>query len=106
MFHERQPHNAPRWIPFGLETQVDGKILRYRVWLGGHWYAYNVQDIVSAQVIPTWQWSWPVSVNISPSGSRIVSTSGRGVLLKFSNGKQLLLGSQRPEELLKAIQNR
>ena len=103
MFHERQPRNLPRWIPFALETQVEGEHLRYRTLRAGQWREHALQDIHQARVVPAQQWSWPVSVNLGTHGSRVVSTSGQAVLIQFNNGQQLLLGSGRPEELLKAL---
>ena len=104
MFHE-QPQNVPRWLPLGLEIEVENGQLRYRVRRNGHWHEHNLHDLISAEVVSTGQWSWPVSLNAGPFGARVVSTSGRGVLLKFRNGKQLLLGSGQPEKLLRAIRN-
>lgn len=102
-FHELQPPRLPRWMPLCLETEVTADSLRYRLRRGGSWHTVALSDIEAAEVIPFQQKSWPLSVNTGPFGSRVTSTSGRGVALSLRGGKKLLLGSAEPEQLLAAL---
>lgn len=105
-FHEVQPPRLPRWMPLCLETEVTADTLRYRLRRGGSWRTVALSEIEAAEVVPLQQKSWPLSVNTGPFGSRITSTSGRGVALCLRGGKKLLLGSAEPERLLAAIRRR
>ena len=48
---------------------------------------------------------WGVRSGLGKTGAAYNVSGNRGVQLALSNGKQLLVGSQKPEELAKAIQN-
>ena len=90
-------------MPLCLETEVAGDTLRYRLRRGGSWRTVALSEIEAAEVVPLQQKSWPLSVNTGPFGSRVTSTSGRGVALSLRGGKKLLLGSAGPERLLAAL---
>jgi Family of unknown function (DUF6141) len=73
-------HRSPRRIPFGDVTQSTALTF------------HPIRDYGG----------W--GVRCGPEGRAYIVSGDRGVQLKLSNGEILLVGSQRPDELVRAIQ--
>jgi hypothetical protein len=91
-----------------LETVVcsDGLYVRFFP-LHPHFKKFIVDDIseyFTRTYKPIWEYGgWGIRCGFSKSGKAYNVKGNRGLQLVFTNGKRLLIGSQKPEQLVEAI---
>jgi hypothetical protein len=99
----------PVWFyEMRLEIRVEGDLLCYRFYgLQARWKRLPLADIQSARAVvyrPILDYTgW--GIRIGPKGWAYNAYGNRGVCIVRKNGKRFLLGSQRADELAKAIQS-
>ncbi len=88
------------------EVRPDGLYIRYYPF-HRRFHRYGPLDILEAQAVtyrPIREYGgW--GIKFGPSGKAYNVTGNRGVRMRLRSGQRLLIGSQRPEELLRAIEH-
>ncbi|MFX1564925.1 MAG: DUF6141 family protein [Promethearchaeota archaeon] len=87
-----------------LEIQPDGLYYRYRPFHQSFrsilWNSIETYEVQTFRPLREWG---GLGLRVKRGGRAYLVSGNRGVLIQLSNGKQVLIGSQRPEELAEAI---
>lgn len=87
-----------------VETRSNGLYFRYRPF---HWSFRNIPwNTIKTYEIqtfsPLWEWGG-LGLRIKRKAKAYLVSGNRGVLLQLTDGKHIMIGTQRPEELAEAI---